>query len=376
LRKPFYILPLIKGEDKGGANLTGENHSDLLLQKLCEHIELPRLLAWGHPFGISRGKLTTKVIIGFSLINFWLKPQKLLAYSPRAKARGNAVQFLQWFQAFSIVNSTYVRWILSKKKFTVLILFLVFLFSNKVYSQEFTNPLVTDRPDQTESAVTVPLHSTQIETGFTFESFKEKVFVYGDIREKNISVENYSIAGTLLRYGLEDNVEFRLGGGYLVQKSDDTYVDFDDIIVGLKINFFQEGSAPLDFGVLAHLIIPVYPLFSLREIEPELIFAISRSISERFSVSANFGGSLDHQYVEIIYLYTLALGISLSDELGSFIEIYGNANESLTPVHNFDGGFTYLLSDNLQLDLSGGKGISGTDSFWFVSTGVSLRLPK
>ena len=252
------------------------------------------------------------------------------------------------------------------------IILICLLFIPAIYTQE----LVTDRPDQTESAVTVPFKSLQIETGFAYESFKEKVFIYDSFKEENIPVENYSIAGTLLRYGLEDNVEFRLGGGYLVQKGEDTIVDFDDLLVGLKINFFQEGSAPFDVGLLAHLIVPVYPIISFQEIEPELIFALSRSLSERFSISANFGGSLDSRIVEIIYLYTLALGISLNDELSSFIEIYGNVNESLTPIHNFDGGFTYLLSDNLQLDISGGKGISGIDSFWFISTGLSLRLPE
>jgi hypothetical protein len=159
------------------------------------------------------------------------------------------------------------------KKLTILTCF----FISEIFAQE----LVSDRPDQTESAVTVRLHSLQIETGFAYESFKENGF----------NIENYSIAGTLFRYGLEDNVEFRFGAGYLVYKSEETTVNFDDLLAGLKINFLQEDTAPIDLGLLAHVIVPVFPLFSFKLIEPELIFAASRTLSDKFSISANFGGS-------------------------------------------------------------------------------------
>jgi hypothetical protein len=235
-----------------------------------------------------------------------------------------------------------------------------FIFIYPLYSQE----LVTDRPDQTESAVTVPLNSLQIETGFAYEKFKEN----------NISVENYSIAGTLFRYGLFENVELRIGTGYLINKADVSNDGFGDFLLGTKINFLTEENGPLDFGLLIHAALPIGDeAFKPENAEPELIAAISRSLSDRFSISANVGGFHDSSIEEIVYLYTGAFGLSLNDELSSFVELYGNFSTPFSPIHNFDGGFTYLLSDNLQLDVSGGKGISGTDSFWFVSSGVSLK---
>ena len=240
------------------------------------------------------------------------------------------------------------------------ILFSFIIFIPRCYTQE----LVTDRPDQTESAVTVPLHSLQIETGFAYESFNEN----------NIYVENYNIAGTLFRYGLENNVEFRFGAGYLIYKGEETTVDFDDLLVGLKINFLKEDSAPIDLGLMAHVVVPVFPIFNFQLIEPELIFAASRSLSDKFSISANFGGSWDSQWTEVAYLYTTVLGYSFTEKLGSFIEVYGNLSSSFSPVHNYDAGLTYLLSNNLQLDISGGRRFSEDDSFWFISTGVSLKI--
>jgi len=225
--------------------------------------------------------------------------------------------------------------------------------------------LITDRPDQTESAVTVPFHSLQIETGFVYESFKESGF----------TINNYSIAGTLLRYGLFENIELRFGTSYLITKADKTFNGFGDFLFGTKINFLKEENSFLDFGLMIHTALPVgNESFNPNKFEPELIAALSKALFENLSVSANIGGFHDSSIKENVYLYTSALGISLNNNLSAFIEIFGNFIPSESPVHNFDGGLTYLLSDNLQLDISGGKGISGADSFWFISSGVSFRI--
>jgi hypothetical protein len=238
---------------------------------------------------------------------------------------------------------------------------LLIIFSSQYSAQE----LITDRPDQTESAVTVPINSLQIETGFAYESLKENGFF----------VKNYSVAGTLFRYGLIKNIELRFGTGYLVSKTNGTINGFGDFLFGGKINFLTEEQSALDFGLLIHTSLPIgNETLNPDKFEPEMIAALSKSISEKFSISINFGGSHNSSIEEIIYLYTSAVGISLNDELSAFVELYGNISSPFTPVHNFDGGFTYLLSDNIQLDISGGKGISGIDLFWFISTGVSLRI--
>ena len=77
---------------------------------------------------------------------------------------------------------------------------------------------------------------------------------------------------------------------------------------------------------------------------------------------------------EIIYLYTAAAGYSFTDKLGAFLEAYGNFSKAFQPVYLGDAGLTYLVSDFVQLDISGGRKFSGTDSFWFVGTGISFRI--
>jgi hypothetical protein len=46
----------------------------------------------------------------------------------------------------------------------------------------------------------------------------------------------------------------------------------------------------------------------------------------------------------------------------------------IAAVTSFDAGFTFLTSENVQLDLSGGVGHSADD--WFAGTGISFRLPR
>jgi hypothetical protein len=252
-----------------------------------------------------------------------------------------------------------------KKKGTLEGSKVAFLIIFLLIPQLFAQDLITDRPDQTESAVTVPLNSLQIETGFVYESFKED----------NINVDNYSIAGTLLRYGLLDNIELRFGIGYLISKVDETVNGLGNFLLGAKINFLTEDKNSMDLGLLIHGRLPIGDeAFNPQKVEPELIAALSKSLSDRFSISVNIGGSHDSLIEEIIYLYTAALGYSASDNIGAFIEVYGNLSSPFPPEHLYDGGIAYLLSDNVQLDLSGGKKFTGDDSIWFVSSGISLRL--
>ena len=61
-------------------------------------------------------------------------------------------------------------------------------------------PLITDRPDQTESAVTVPKKSLQIETGAVYEFD----------RIGSTEIRSLHFAKTLFRYGVTDCLELRL----------------------------------------------------------------------------------------------------------------------------------------------------------------------
>lgn len=231
------------------------------------------------------------------------------------------------------------------------------------YGSDLAQLLVADRPDKTESAVTVPLNLLQIETGFVYENSSEGGFI----------VHSYSIAGTLFRYGLMNDFELRIGAGYAIQRDEQTVSSADDLLLGFKKNFLTENSQAIDFGILAHLSIPSSSTIQLKNIEPELIISASKSITDYISTGINFGGKHLSSLKSFQYIYTIAAGISISENINVFAEIYGNFSQTSSSKHNFDGGITYILNDILQLDLSAGKSLGQSTKAWFISTGISFR---
>lgn len=240
-------------------------------------------------------------------------------------------------------------------------LLLILITNSSIFSQS----LVTDRPDQTESALTVPRNSIQIESGFIYEK----------LNEDEIYTNNYSIAGTLLRYGLTDILELRLGAAYLISESRITNLGFENVLTGIKFNLSTEDEGLFDFGLFAHVYLPIgRSYFTSPNPEPELIAALSKSLSNNISLSGNLGSTYNSSIRKAVLFYTTALGISLNNEMGMFIEIYGEMISEINATNYFDGGFTYLLSNDLQIDISAGNGISESATAWFLSTGVSIRF--
>ncbi len=125
-------------------------------------------------------------------------------------------------------------------------------FKGKLNAQE----LITDRPDVTESAVTVPLGDFQIENGFLFESQSlENNSIINDIH-------NYTISSALFRLGVLNKFELRLGGDYLHQitklKDNKTEISgFNNLLIGSKLQFTNEKLNGQDLGILLQFYLPI-----------------------------------------------------------------------------------------------------------------------
>jgi len=103
-------------------------------------------------------------------------------------------------------------------------------------------------------------------------------------------------------------------------------------------------------------------------------------LAERWGVVANldFGaptqGPDDHR--RIFQLEPeLSLGLALTPRWGTFVEYFGAVKTGgVADEHSIDGGFTWLASDDLQLDLHAGGGLDDAAPEWFVSAGISWRF--
>ena len=88
----------------------------------------------------------------------------------------------------------------------------------------------------------------------------------------------------------------------------------------------------------------------------------------------NLGAEWDGETANPTYIYTLTSGLSIYKSLSGFVEVYGFIPMNAISNHRIDGGFTYLIGNDLQLDISGGIGTSSLAPRYFISGGVSYRF--
>lgn len=253
---------------------------------------------------------------------------------------------------------------------------LIFIFTfQAIYAQEENPPIVTDRPDQTESSLTVPSKSLQIESGFTF----------GWDKQDGIKTRDLGLNNTLFRYGVLSRFEVRLGlafSGYTT-KDEITGIETDlngmiPLMAGLKWNFLL-GDGPIpNLALMSMVNIP--PLASKDYSDGNVIqsfrLAGGWKLSNTFSFGFNIGSIVDWKESNWIPIYSGSLGISIIKWMGAFVEMYSLHPEGKYSDHRFDFGFTFPVRNNLQFDVSYGMGISDNSPDGFAGFGFAWRVPQ
>ncbi len=233
--------------------------------------------------------------------------------------------------------------------------------------------MVTDRPDQTESAVTVPKGLFQLETGFLYQ--------YDEIQL--LEIEDYVYNTSLLRYGLFENMELRFGFGYMAQQYTNKSIDFGNtnrawspMNFGLKTHITQQNGWVPELALLTTLNLNTAgdQVFGEEYTGMNLRLAASHQLNDWLGLGYNAGAEWNGGQAWPVYFYSVAAGISLSGQLGCFAEVYGYLPEFSHPDHRMDAGFTFLILDNLQVDLSGGIGLSEISPDYFIGTGLSWKF--
>jgi hypothetical protein len=276
------------------------------------------------------------------------------------------------------------------------IVLLFFVLTISLTAQQH-DPIVTDRPDQTESAAIVPAGWLQIEAGAVYEEGAWSV-----VGQDYGSAWTTQVPGLLLRFGVNDHFELRLGGGLTKEVltlrkhpfdnaediRPDTRIDtlgIEPFAIGMKAALSEENGLIPQSAVLLTVGIPGLgsEWFDIAWPAPEIRFAFAHTLSDMFSLGYNLGIAWDGSSPVHAGYYSIALGAGLSEAIGAYVEVYGDLPGDMQPLHRADAGVTYLLNPDLQLDLSAGiglnepapddRGIYRMDSF--VGAGFSWRFP-
>ncbi len=247
-------------------------------------------------------------------------------------------------------------------------------FGLKAQETEVETSLVTDRPDATEASSTVGAGVLQIETGGFYTSFEEEDF----------KMETLGYNTTLVRYGILNNLELRLGWNFEEtqfsvngNKNPNVLSGFSPLLAGAKIDIAQEEGWKPEIALIGHVFLP---LTAGDDYKPnttgaDFRFSLSHTLSEKSSLGYNVGAQWGDDSPEIAYIYTLAYGYSITDTFGFYAEVYGDLPENNQANHFWDAGVTYLVNNNLQLDATVGSSITeGQDIL--LSAGLSYRIPK
>ncbi len=243
-----------------------------------------------------------------------------------------------------------------------------------IFAQQERPELITDRPDATEAPSVVVRGALQIESGALFTSFED------DVLQTNTTTYNT----TLLRFGLLENLELRLGWNFVEQRNklstaQEEFIQsgLSPLLLGMKVNITQEKGWLPTIGLIGHLFLPFTASddFKPQNTSVDFRFAFDHTLSDSSSIAYNLGAQWEADTPGAAYIYTLAYGYSLTDSFGLYAELYGDMPENNSANHYWDAGLTYLVLPNLQLDATVGTSITeGQDVL--VSAGFSYRIFK
>ncbi|MFQ5491236.1 MAG: transporter [Phycisphaerae bacterium] len=251
-------------------------------------------------------------------------------------------------------------------------------------AEPIDEPLVTDRPDFTESTQAVPFGRFQLEAGYTL--------TYD--RQDDDRLRNHTFPEVLLRVGISPDVELRFGwSGYsLTQLNFQERTDAgrsvgreqwetgaNDVDLGLKIKLCDQQDARPALAMLGALTLPTGSAnVSPGDVEPALGLLWAYDLNDTFALAGQVILALPTDRGDRFFqtASSLSLGISLTDRLGCYVEYFGfypNTEDS-GAAQTFNGGFTYLIDNNFQVDIRAGMGLDEEADDFFTGLGFAWRF--
>jgi Putative MetA-pathway of phenol degradation len=244
----------------------------------------------------------------------------------------------------------------------VLVIFLS--ITNHLLAQEQMTEMTVDRPGFAETPYTVHRGVIQVEIGFDY------------FKRYNSSL--YNLPTALLRTGINKKSEVRLT---LQQSRDDSRGNVElgiaPISLGLKRHIVEQSRNLPEIDILANVIIPTSNslLFS-KTWGYEFLLLFENDFYPNSAINYNIGFTWDKNYGQSVFTANFCYNYLPSERTGLFIEYFGFMPGTLPSEHGIDGGLTYLLRRNLQIDFSVGISRVATNQNVFVSSGLSIRIDR
>ncbi len=233
--------------------------------------------------------------------------------------------------------------------------------------REAMRELSPDRPDVTESALTV-------DAGHY--AFEISVF---DFRRNN-GDEAYTYMATNFKIGLTNNTDIQFVFDSYSREDLDAggaAEGFSDMQVRLKYNVWGNDSGDSALALFPYVKIPTNTELSNGEWEGGLIIPFSTQLSDR--VRLGLMAELDVVYDDatqghdLEFLHTAVLGFDLTDRIGNYLEYIGVVSEGDYRA-SLAGGVTYAVNDDLVLDVGAQFGLNDAAEDFGAFSGFTVRF--
>ena len=245
--------------------------------------------------------------------------------------------------------------------------------------RELWRPLAADRPDATESPITVDAGAAQVELSFAEYTYNA---TGGD------TTNTFAVLPTNFKLGLTNNADLQFVFTPYVYADSDDGPDADgvgDLELRLKVNLWGNAGGPTAFAILPFITLPTGDDdVGVSEIEGGFVTPFALDLAEfgfeGWGLGAQAGFIFERNETDDGYdtrfQHTTVLGYEVNDQVGVFGEFIGETvigEGGYSP--SLSGGMTYAIDDDTQLDVGVVFGLDddSTDDFT-VFAGLTRRF--
>lgn len=234
------------------------------------------------------------------------------------------------------------------------------LFVSIHVSGQQSGRIETDRPDQTECPFIVRKGYFQGEIGFNRHKSKDEV--------------TYYVPTSLWKIGLVPWAELRLTSVLDIQKDRRQFLLES---AGAKFHL-HEGThwIPRSAVIVQYHVNNQNRDASERNVTPhsvgELVFTMQNTIKGAWGIGYNLGTEF-HSNGGVEGIVRIAPNVTMGEKGYAYVEFFGRLPKSVLADTWVDGGLAYYLTDDVKLDVSGGKSLQ-VGQLWYVALGLSFRF--
>jgi len=236
----------------------------------------------------------------------------------------------------------------------------------------------TDRPDKTESPYTVDAGHVQIETdlvAYTYDTSDGVTSRTFDVLPFNFKVGLRNDTDLQIVYGAFSHVRAS-GGGVRENES-----GFGDVVVRLKRNIWGNDGGKTALGIMPFIKLPTNDMAGLNDdVEGGVIVPLAIDLGNGMGLGlmteVDILRSEDGGDYEPAFVNSATVSFELTQWLGMYVEAFveRSTESGAETIVTIDSGFTYAVTDNLQLDVGANVGVTEAADDLNVFAGLSQRF--